>query len=114
MNTKFLLLSALFSLVFLNCIYAGNHIHSQSQSDNSRTYNNKKKTDTNMNYNFDLIDQKRNEHKANDDDDGKSLHFHFQRFARHKMKILFSLSGKFILLLAHISSLVIPFLQYLH
>lgn len=114
MNTKSLLLFIFLILFFLNLVDAGTQTN-QSQADNStKTFSSKKRFDTNQNTPFDMIDQRKNNHKPNDDDDGKSQHFHFQRLAKHRMKILFSLLGKFILLFAHISSLLMPFLQHLH
>lgn len=116
MNTNFKLLFTLFLLIFPLLISFGNQ-QTQPQQTGHYSYNNPEKkdktTDKPWDLNMTLPDNSGVKHgQQGHDDDGKCHHFHFDRLTGRRNKIVFCLLGKLILLVAHLSSLLIGYIQY--
>jgi hypothetical protein len=117
MNTKFQLLFTLFLLLFPQTISFGSQ---QNQTRETAHYNytsskdNDKSTDKPWDWNMALPDDSGVKHtQQGHDDDGKCHHFHFDRITGRRNKLVFCFFGKLILLFAHLSSLLIGYIQYM-
>jgi hypothetical protein len=118
MNTKSLLLFTLSLLVFPLLISFG----SQQNQPEVKEHNSFTSTDRHNNvpdkpwdWNMALPDKSGVKHdQQGHDDDGKCHHFHFDRLTGRRNKLVFCLLGKLILLAAHLSSLLIGYIQYMH
>ncbi len=112
MNTKSLLLITFFLLFFCQTISSGNILQNQSDQLIQTNYNtcqtNTPPINKTWDWNMEMINNGVvNKCHPNSDDDGKSHRFHFERYARHRSRLILCLLGKLILSVIHLTSLII-------
>jgi hypothetical protein len=119
MNTKLFIISIALILMFPQKTSIGaatqkEGFQAPAQQHISAPQNNKQNHTKSIDFTFDgsYSDSIHNSH--NNDDDNKTYHFHYNRFQKHRNRILLSILLKMLLTITHLSSLIFATMHLLH